>query len=92
MYFETIVASQYGAIIPENQIAYINTTVKFFCYSVTLPTWYKRIIIRKKIVSRDAVLVLRNVTELDTGVYICEGRFQNRTKFNVKSELNVGGK
>lgn len=90
--FFPVITNEYGEVIPPIQHAYIGTTVVMHCISTIVPLWTK---IGGKICGikdQTPVLILENVTEFDSGSYVCSGRNAVGDIFMKKSELYVGSK
>ena len=80
-------------MFPENQIAYVGSSVYITCHSFYKPKWSKNgtPLHKGSVVMKS--LQISDVQESDSGSYICEGVHNdgNRTAFKSQSELYVGG-
>ena len=83
--------SKYGAISPDYQIANEGSTVNMTCFSVKNPTWYKDEKVLKSWYLMKTI-ILHNVREEDSGVYLCKGTNRFHRTFTAVSELWIGGK
>ena len=84
-----------GRIFPKLKITSVGRPVSITCSSNSPVKWYKsgqKLPQDKNRYSKANVYRISNVTEADSGLYICVGTHQNGDKFEVNSELFVGGK
>ena len=87
--------TQTGRISPKLKIASVGRPVSITCSSNSLVTWYKNGQELPQDINRyskENVYRISKVTEADSGLYACVGTHQNGDKFEVNSELYVGGK
>ena len=63
------------------------------CSSKTPPIWMKEDgTIRHYTIINKNTLVLNNIRERDSGIYICNGTMEGEEEFIASSEVLVGGK
>ena len=84
--------TQTGIIYPKLKIADVGHPVRFTCSSKSLVMWHKNGWRLPDRYSVSNVYGISKVTERDSGIYVCTGTHQNDDKFEVYSELFVGGK
>jgi len=79
-----------GIVHPSFQMAYEGYNVSLHCYSYLTAIWLKDDKISRGYM-KDDMLLLRNVTKRDSGMYTCIGSYANKTKFEKVLEVLVGG-
>ena len=87
--------TQTGIIYPKLKIAKVGHPVSIICSSNSPVIWSKNGQILPQGINKYSlanVYRIFKVTEADTGTYECTGTHQNGDKFEVCSELFVGGK
>ena len=87
--------TQTGIIYPKLKIVYVGHSVSIACSSHSPVKWSRKGRILLQDINRYSlanVYRISKVIESDTGMYICTGTHQNGDKFEVRSELFVGGK
>ncbi len=89
--FIQVVTSQdkYGIVVPHTLVAYVGDGVGMSCISFDVPVWIKE---GEKNQYFNRTLIIKNVNEDDSGVYICRGTLnREREVFTTSSKLFVGG-
>ena len=81
----------YGHTYPTKIPAYVGSTVRIKCHSFKKPVWLKVNGFLNQPDIFTATLVLRKVTEEDTGTYACKGTINKTTPFMATSDVYVGG-
>ena len=77
-------------VSPSIYAAYKGNDVVITCMSHTKAKWTKE---GKKLSSlRNSTLIIYDVKNKDSGIYICQGSHENGTKFQGHSELLVGSR
>ncbi len=81
----------YGSVYPIVQVAYTGSVIAIKCFSKYIPKWTRKdgMMQEEAIYSRS--LILMNVQEKDSGIYMCYGSLINDENFYALSELLVGG-
>lgn len=89
-----------GTLYPTMQLAHVGSYASFKCSSATTP----RLVVKWRDLFYNVVeniytiendlyeFVVHDLTEQDTGTYVCYGTHENQTFFTVESQLLVGGK
>ena len=88
-------SSEYEAIFPEYQLAYLDTSPSIFCNSSTPPKWSKDGIPMDSSFRNQYNIYYNKIREVNSGRYKCEGTFQikgipTHLRFSAYSDLFVG--
>ena len=81
-----------GTIFPKLQLKYIGENAIFQCLSHGMPKWIKDGKVIPSVYHNPFVLIIRHVTEYNTGFYTCSGTYQDGIQFQARSRLVVGSK
>lgn len=75
-------------------MSYEGSTAHFKCKSASVPKWTKKGVSEKVFMVMLHNLVIHEVTEKDSGVYICEGYVDvwHERKFKISAKLLVASK
>ena len=91
----TYSSSEYEAIFPEYQLAYLDTSPSIYCNSSSPPMWSKDGIPMDSRSHNPYYIYYNKVREVNSGRYKCEGTFQikgipTHLMFSAYSDLFVG--
>ena len=91
----TYSSSEYEAIFPEYQLAYLDTSPSIYCNSSSPPRWSKDGIPMVSRSHNPYYMYYNKIREVNSGRYKCEGTFQikgipTHLMFSAYSDLFVG--
>lgn len=79
-------------ITPAHITVYEGESVEIICYTSTYSRWtYKYGDIHSDYLIHSNSIILKNLREKDSGVYVCSGTRSSRQTFDVHSEVLIGG-
>ena len=81
-----------GSVYPTSQAAYTGSNVRIVCYSIGVVQWIKNDLPSKNLMVERNALMIRNVTDNDSGIYTCRGYDHFGAVFTAESELVIGGR
>ena len=82
---------KYGTVYPIHQVNYFEGTAVIVCHSKKQPSWSKYGQPLQQMFYLGYALVIHNLTEEHSGIYICKGYETDDKTFAANSELLVGG-